>query len=100
MNTNIFRWNGVYFGFIKNDYFFDKQSNYLGWIEGNEVRLKDGAYFGDISNTNYILRKTSMSAKSKKSAKSAPSRPSPPSIPSNKIANSSRLGFIDALSKF
>jgi len=44
MKEPIYRWNGEYFGFIYNDRLFDKKSNYLGWIDGNEVWRKNGTY--------------------------------------------------------
>ena len=57
--TPIFRWNGEYFGYLRNDRLFNAKSKYLGWatIDGH-VWKADGTYLGDIENMNYILRRS------------------------------------------
>ena len=47
----VYRWNGEYFGFIRNDKLFNASSEYLGWItEDGRVWRKDGSFLGEIED--------------------------------------------------
>jgi len=94
-NGPIFRWSGVYFGFISSKRLFNRNGNYIGWIENdNRVWKKDGSFLGEIQDDNYILRKTHMVTPVPKVPKVPPVSliPRIPSI--NRIG---RIGWKDAL---
>ncbi len=56
----IYKWNGNYFGFVSGENLFDKQSNWIGWLENNQVWLANGYFLGEIYNDDYILKNTAM----------------------------------------
>ena len=54
----IYRWSGQYFGFIKNELFYDSYGNYLGWLDKkNEVYRSNGDFLGELVDDCYVLRK-------------------------------------------
>lgn len=57
---HIYKWNGNYFGFVSGDNLFDKHSNWVGWIENNQVWLASGEFLGKIYDNDYILKNTIM----------------------------------------
>lgn len=52
----IFRWDGEYFGFVRDGYLFDRSARYVGWVEEGTVWLKDGRYLGHQFEQNYVVR--------------------------------------------
>jgi hypothetical protein len=51
--TAIYRWNGEYFGFLRNGRLFNASSEYLGWItDDGRVWRKDGSFLGEIEDEN------------------------------------------------
>ncbi|MCW4006071.1 MAG: hypothetical protein NWF04_05700 [Candidatus Bathyarchaeota archaeon] len=58
MTQSIYRLNGEYFGFIWQNRFFDKQSNYIGWVDGTQVWTTNNEYLGELVQGRYILRST------------------------------------------
>lgn len=56
MTQSIYRLNGEYFGFIWQGRFFDKKSNYIGWVDGTQVWTTDNEYLGELVQGRYILR--------------------------------------------
>ena len=99
--TPIFRWSGEYSGFIHNGYFFDTNSNYLGWVEDDgTVWNKDGTYLGELIEENYILRNTMKMEPRPKIPKISPISPISPIPKIDKIGKSGRIGWEDALNKF
>ncbi|EKO3581329.1 hypothetical protein N6C00_000554 [Vibrio metschnikovii] len=90
--TPIYRWNGQYFGFIKNDRLFSASSQYLGWVtEDGRVWRRYGTFLGEVENENYILRRTSMAI---------PAIPATPDRRANRAGKALRAGQIDALDEF
>lgn len=89
MTTPIYRWNGEYFGFLRNGRLFNASSEYLGWVtEDGRVWKTDGKFLGEIEDENYILRRTSMAT------------PATPARKANRAGRASRAGRIDALDEF
>jgi hypothetical protein len=58
MTQAIYRLNGEYFGFIWQARFFDKDSNYIGWVDGKEVWTTENEYLGEILDDKHIVRYT------------------------------------------
>lgn len=60
MDTFIFKSNGIYLGFIREDnYFFSRDGVYLGWIENGFAWDTNGQFRGKlmgINQHNYILK--------------------------------------------
>ncbi len=58
MFKNIFRSDGIYLGFIKDDFLFSRDGVYMGWVEGTFVWDKNGNFRGLLENKSgvyYIL---------------------------------------------
>jgi hypothetical protein len=100
MKEFIYRWNGEYFGFIYNDKFFDKHSNYLGWICDGEVWRKDGAFLGEFLEGHYVIRRISMAAREIIAVKRVPFAPATPPFKSNRALRVLRPGRVDALDEY
>ncbi len=99
--TPIYRWNGEYFGFIKNGRLFNTASQYLGWVtEDGRVWRKNGTFLGEIETKNYILRRTSMATPATRSTRATPATPATPARRANRAAKASRAGRVDALDEF
>ena len=97
----IYRWNGRYFGFIRNDRFFAADSTYIGWMDDDgRVWESDGNFLGEIVNDDYILRRTSMATPARRAVKARPAKPATPSRPANRAGKVGRAGSVDALDKF
>lgn len=60
MNTNIFKSNGIYLGFLRDDnYLFSRDGLYLGWIESGYAWDISGQFRGQltkIGQNNYVLK--------------------------------------------
>ncbi|EGR1346439.1 hypothetical protein EFU42_02400 [Vibrio cholerae] len=100
--TPIYRWNGQYFSFIKNDRLFNENSQYLGWVtdDGRVWRKKDGTFLGEVENENYILRRTSMATPATRAVRVTSATPATPARRVNRAGKASRVGRIDALDEF
>jgi len=99
--TPINRWNGKYFGLIKNGRFFKDNSQYLSWVENDgKVIKKDGTFFGEIEEENYILKQRSMATPARRAVLATPATPAPPARRSNRAPKMPRSGKIDALNEF
>lgn len=99
--THLFRWNGEYFGFISNGYFFSITSEYLGWIEADGSAWRsDGSYLGELVEKNYILRNTSRMHPMSRMARMSPMSPMSPMRPINRMGKMGRMSWVDALDDF
>ncbi|EGR1587508.1 hypothetical protein H7696_02420 [Vibrio alginolyticus] len=99
--TPIYRWNGQYFGFIKNDRLFNASSQYLGWVtEDGRVWRRNGTFLGEVENENYILRRTSMATPANRAVRATPATPVTPARRANRAGKALRAGRIDALDEF
>ncbi|EOV1982966.1 TPA: 4-fold beta flower protein [Vibrio parahaemolyticus] len=99
--TPIYRWNGQYFGFIKNDRLFNASSQYLGWVtEDGRVWRRNGTFLGEVENENYILRRTSMATPANRAVRATPATPVTPARRANREGKALRAGRIDALDEF
>lgn len=96
--TPIYRWNGEYFGFIRNDRLFNAASKYLGWVtDDGRVWTKNGTFLGEIESDNYILRRTSMATPATRATRATPATPATPARRASRAARASRAGRVDAL---
>ena len=99
--TPIFRWNGEYFGFIKNDRLFNAYSKYIGWItDDGRVWRNNGVFLGEIEKKNYILKRISMVRPVNKVPKVPPVPPIPPTPRTNRVPKTIKPGYVDALDDF
>jgi hypothetical protein len=97
----IFRWNGEYFGFIWKNRLYDENSNYIAWIDGEEVWKKDGTYLGDLYENTYILRPTKIENRSPCKPKKIPTdHPTKPKLCPTREPKESRKNYVDALDEF
>lgn len=48
--------SGEYWGFIYNNFIFDVENKYYGWIDDDGLAwYKNGKYLGKLFKTNYII---------------------------------------------
>jgi hypothetical protein len=96
----VYRWNGEYFGFIYRDKFFDKRSNYLGWVSEGEVWKKDGTFLGEFFDGHYIVRRMSMAVRAIMAIRATPHPPVTPPLKANRALRVLRAGRMDALDEY
>jgi len=100
MKTPIYKWSGNYWGFIYNGKFFDKDSNYKGWIDdNNQVWDKNGKYLGELIQENYILRNTNKMEPMSRMAKMEPMTPMAQLPRIDRIGKIEKIGWVDVLEK-
>ncbi len=93
----IFRWNGQYFGFIADGYFFDATSGYRGWVESDgSVWRSDGIFLGNLVGGEYVLLQHS-AARSKRARRASPEAPTVPARPEDRAGRGERAGYVDGL---
>ncbi|MEY0131171.1 4-fold beta flower protein [Providencia rettgeri] len=100
--TPVYRCNGKYFGFIINSgYFFDAESQYIGWVDDNAlVWRKDGSFLGEIIDENYIMRRLSSTSYANRTRRPTPTTPSRCTRFTNRAKRCNQAGRIDALDEF
>ena len=99
--TSIYRWNGVYFGYLNKSSLFNAKSTYLGWVEADGgVWRKNGTYLGNITNVNYILRKTSLVTPPHVSSRETPVPHTLQLRRAYRACNAPMPGYVDALVEF
>jgi hypothetical protein len=79
---------------------FDKDSKYLGWIDGGEVWRKNGTYLGELVDGAYILRRTSSPKKASRAVRACPATPATPATRASRAGRPQRAGYVDALDEF
>ena len=97
--TPIFKANGVYLGFIQNNFLFSRDGLPLGWIEGNFAWDTSGKFRGVLSEHaghSYILLNKLAIPPLPKSPKVLPANVILPSPEPNIIARMLPLGWVDA----
>lgn len=95
----IFKSNGFYFGFIKNDFLFSRNGIYLGWIERNFVWDRNGRFRGvirDINGEKYILINRFTILPVSRTPKTAPPTEIPPPPKNNILPITLSPELIDA----
>jgi hypothetical protein len=99
--TAIYRWNGEYFGFLRDGRLFNAVSEYLGWVtEDGRVWRKNGTFLGEIEGENYILRRTSMATPARRAVRATPATPAIPARRAHRAGRARRVGRVDALDEF
>ena len=98
MKIPIYKWSGKYWGFIYNNYLFDANSNYKGWI-GNNMRVWDnnGNYLGELIKGNYILKNTNIVEPVSNVPKVPPIPPVSPMPRIDKVGKVEKVGWVDPL---
>ena len=97
----IYRWDGSYFGFVRNQNLLGADSTYLGWIDDDgRVWKADGSFLGEVVDDEYILRRLAMVAPVNRVPKVPPIPPIAPIPPINRIGRIARAGWVDALENF
>lgn len=96
--TPLYTWAGQYCAFIRNGRIFDRHSNYLGWLtEDGRAWRRDGSFWGELVDENYILRRTNMVTPARRAVRAIPARPATPARRVNRVGRVSRVGHVDAL---
>jgi hypothetical protein len=96
--TPIFRWNGLYVGFLSDQWFFGADGRYLGWYgEDLQVWRSDGVALGKIVDRHYILRDRRVAPPVRRTPPVPPVPPTLPRPPANRIARVPLPGWVDAL---
>jgi len=96
--TSIFRWCGVYVGFLTDQWLFDANGRYLGWYDGDmQVWRADGVGLGRIVDRHYILRDQRATPPVRRTPRVPPVPPRLPNPPANRIARVPLPGWVDAL---
>jgi hypothetical protein len=94
----IFRWNGVYVGFLTGRWFFDAHGRYVGWCDGDlQVWRSDGVALGKVVDRHYILRDRREAPPVRRTPLVPPVPPTLPRPPANRIARVPLPGWVDAL---
>lgn len=94
----IFRWSGLYIGFLSSAGFFDVNGLYLGWKDDQgKVWNRDGTYFGELVEEHYILRRSGFTVPVPRPPRVPPVNPELPTAPANRIPRSPMPGWMDAL---
>jgi len=101
MTQKIYRLNGEYFGFIWQARFFDKDSKYIGWVDGEEVWTTDNEYLGELLDGKHVVRYTKPKARPQcKGTCPAPVKPSKPADTCNTEPRLSKEDYTDALEDY
>ncbi len=101
MKIPIYKWSGLYWGFIYNNRIFDKHAVYMGWIDDSlRAWKKDGEFLGEIINENYILRRANGIKPINRIPKIPPINPIPPIPKINRIGRINKIGWIDAIESY
>jgi hypothetical protein len=104
MTQAVYRLNGTYFGFIWQARLFDKNRNYIGWVDGTEVWTTNNDYLGELVDGKYIVRSSKIETHpSCKGQCPPPVKPVEPAKCENAKAisrRSLRKDYIDALDDF
>lgn len=95
--TPIFKWNGQYFGFIREENVFSADGVYLGWIEDDQVWSRDGEYLGEVVEEHYILKRTNMLPPLPKTPRIPPMRPIRPGQEISRPGRLLKTGWVDVL---
>jgi hypothetical protein len=93
----VFRWSGEYFGFIRDNNFFDKDGIYLGWLEYERIWKIDGEFLGELIDENYILRNKFDVPICCRVPRTPPLRPIPPTPSTDRAGKELRSGWVDSL---
>lgn len=98
MKNPVFKWSGEYAGFIYNGYLFDRDSNYLGWIEKDgRVWKADGQFLGELVDNNYILRSEMQIEPVSRIPRVEPVSPISPVSPIDRVGRIDRVGYADSI---
>lgn len=96
--TPLYTWSGQYCAFIRNGRIFDQHSDYLRWVtEDGKAWRRDGNFWGELVDENYILRRSSMAIPAWRSVRTTPARPATPAAKVNRVGRVPRAGRVDAL---
>jgi hypothetical protein len=52
----VFRWNGVYWGFLEGDALYDRYGRQAGWLEGQDVFDMAGRFIGELRDGRHVVR--------------------------------------------
>jgi len=97
----IYRWNGKYYGFIREGFLFDASGNYVGWLDaGNEIYRSDGTFLGELFDDNYVLGRVAGLRRIRKIPRIPPIRSIPPIPRIDRIGRLPVVGWCDALDEF
>lgn len=86
----IFRWDGNFLCFLRDNLLFDPNGIYLGWVENNEIYDRNGIYKGEIYQDDYAIRNAHKNYMNK-----APRIPPMNIIPSLSPVN--RVGYVSVM---
>jgi len=93
----IFHWSGEYFGFIRDNNFFNKDGAYLGWQEYGRIWKVNGELLGELIEENYILRSKADIPLCPRVPRTPPSPLVPPTLSTDRAGKTPRVGWVDAL---
>ncbi len=96
----VFKWNGEYAGFFKDEWLFDATGRYLGWRDARHYVWKyDGGWLGQVIETNYILRDRQILAQ-RQIPRVPPVPVRPPRPPAPRVARVPRPNCSDPLEEW
>lgn len=91
---NIFRSDGRYLGFIKDDFLYSRDGIYLGWIEGQIAWDKNGNFRGVLIDKYILLDKYTIPPTTR-TPKISPNVMAPTNPPANIPPVNPPTGLID-----
>ena len=97
----LFRWSGLFIGFLMDGCLFDPAGRYLGWEDpAGRVWGHDGSYLGERVDDHYVLRRLTHSPPVPQPRRVPPVVPELPLPPAHRAARPPRPGWADALEPF
>ncbi|NBC12510.1 MAG: hypothetical protein GVY09_04025 [Gammaproteobacteria bacterium] len=97
----LFRWSGLFIGFLVDGWLFDAGGIYLGWQDAaGRVWYHDGRYLGETVDEHYVLRRVALAEPVPQPRRVPPVTPELPLPPPNRVARPPRPGWTDALARF
>ena len=97
----LFRWSGLFVGFLVDGCLFNPVGIYLGWEDAaGRVWNPDGSYLGQRVSEHYVLRRVAWSPPVPQPRRVPPVTPELPLPPANRAARPPRPGWADALERF
>jgi hypothetical protein len=78
LTTALFRWDGLYWGFLAGDALFDRFGRQVGWVEEADAFDQAGRFMGELVDGHYVLRNRLRAVPVHRNPRPAVAFPTPP----------------------
>jgi hypothetical protein len=94
----MFRWSGLYVGFLANGCLFDANGLYLGWQdEAGRIWNRNGTYMGEVVDEHYVMHRQGFAVPVPRPPRVPPVNPELPIAPANRAPRAPLPGWADSL---